>query len=257
MKWEHDFKEEMETNMVLRDLVSRSDIQPRLNMRDAFFGGRTNATKLYYSVKHGEQIKYVDFTSLYPWTNKYARYPVGHVTEIITDGFQPMSQYFGFAHVNILPPRQLYHPVLPYRSGGKLKFPLCRTCADTENQEVCVCRDDERSITGTWCTPEIEKAIECGYTIKKVYEVYHWERSAQYDPSNRQDGLFSAFIDTFLKIKQESSGWPSWCTSEEDKTRYVHEYERHEGVQLDPSSIEKNPGKRALAKLMLNRYVPI
>lgn len=33
--------------------------------------------------------------------------------------------------VDILPPCGLYHPVLPYRRGGKLTIPLCRSC----NQE--------------------------------------------------------------------------------------------------------------------------
>lgn len=35
---------------------------------------------------------------------------------------------FGLATVDILPPEGLFHPVLPVRAGGKLTFPLCRTC---------------------------------------------------------------------------------------------------------------------------------
>ena len=50
--------------------------------------------------------------------------------------------------------------------------------------------------------------------------------------------------------------YPSWCQTEEDKQRYVEDYERHEGIQLEPSKIIRNEGMRTLSKLMLNRYVP-
>ncbi|XP_056003616.1 uncharacterized protein LOC125663345 [Ostrea edulis] len=159
--WEHQFKFQLEKNVALQQFVSTLDLQDRLDPRDSFFGGRTNAIKLHYKAAEDETIQYFDFTSLYPWTNKYCRYPVGHPT-IITDDFQDLSQYFGLAKIKILPPRKLYHPVLPYNSNGKLKFPLCKTCADSENQNECTCSVEERSITGTWCTPEIQMATSKG-----------------------------------------------------------------------------------------------
>ena len=92
-------------------LVTLFDIKPRLNPRDTYFGDSVNATCLSYDVKAGETIQYVDFTSLYPTVSKYDKY---------------ISQYFGIAQVDVLSPRHLYHPVFPYRTGGKLMFPLCR-----------------------------------------------------------------------------------------------------------------------------------
>ena len=83
----------------------------RLDPRECFFGGCTNACQLYYQTSEQEKIKYVDFTSLYPWVNKYCRYPVGHPTVIKKD-FGDIKDYFGIAKVRILPPRGLYHPVL-------------------------------------------------------------------------------------------------------------------------------------------------
>ena len=59
--------------------------------------------------------------------NKYGEYPIGH-PQIITENFAPLSKYFGLVKCFVLPPRSLYHPVLPYRTQGKLIFPLCRTC---------------------------------------------------------------------------------------------------------------------------------
>jgi hypothetical protein len=53
----------------------------------------------------------------------------------------------------------------------------------------------------------------------------------------------------FLKRKQESSGYPSWVQSEEDKDKYVEEYRRAEGIARDKASLSKNAGQRTLAKL--------
>ena len=171
--WEHEFKQQCEQDQATNTFLLSLDITDRLDPRDSFFGGRTNASQLYYQCKGGEEIKYVDFTSLYPWVNKYCQYPVGH-PELITNDFKDLSAYFGIAKVKISPPKGLYHPVLPYRSNGKLKFPLCKTCADNENQDQCTCSDNERAMIGTWCTPEITTAIRLGYKVLKVYEVYHW-----------------------------------------------------------------------------------
>ena len=184
--------------------------------------------------------------------NKYAKYPVGH-PDIIHEDFDPLGTYFGLAKVKILPPKGLYHPVLPFRSHGKLTFPLCRTCADDELPGPCQHTKEQRALVGTWCTPELEKAIDKGYEIVNTYEVYNWTRTAQYDPTTKRGGLFSTYVNTFLKYKQEASGWPNWCTTDETKAKYIDDYFEKEGVRLDPNSIQKNPGLRALAKLCLNR----
>lgn len=113
--------------------------------------------------------------------------------------------------------------------------------------------DHERAFVGTWCTPEIQKALEKGHTILKIYEVYHWDQSTQYKPNDKNGGLFSAYVNTFLKFKQEASGWPEWCKTENDKKNYINDYFEKEGIRLDPDFIRKNPGLRALAKLCLNR----
>ncbi|MET0103898.1 MAG: DNA polymerase, partial [Sedimenticola sp.] len=251
--WEHDYRHQLDRDPDLKTYVDQLDLAERLDPRDSFFGGRTNASQLRYNTAGEEQIKYVDFTSLYPWVNKYAEYPVGH-PKIITKDFDDLSEYFGIAKVKVLPPRQLYHPVLPYRSNGKLKFPLCRTCADIENPDQCTCTDEERMLTGTWCTPELLTAVRLGYTIVTIYEVYHWETTTQYNPDTREGGLFAHYINTFLKFKQEASGPPEWIQSQQDLLTYIQQYFEKEGVSMDAEKIAKNPGLRALAKLCLNSF---
>ena len=87
--------------------------------------------------------------------------------------------------------------------------------------------------------------MEKEYRMIEIQEVWHFEK--------KSDTLFKQYIDTFLKLKQENSGWPDWCLSEEDKQRYIQEYFEREGVQLAYEHVQKNPGLRSLAKLMLNR----
>ncbi|KAF8789741.1 hypothetical protein HNY73_007659 [Argiope bruennichi] len=108
--------------------------------------------------------KYVDFTSLYPWVNKYCLYPVGN-PEVITENFRSIDDYFGIVKCRVLPPRGLHLPVLPVRCNGKLMFPLCHCCAESLNQSSCHHSDEERSIVGTWVTEEVKLAVEKGYLI--------------------------------------------------------------------------------------------
>ena len=165
-----------------------------------------------------------------------------------------ISTYFGVDKAKILPPTRLYHLVLPYISNDKLMFPLCRTCADTENQNDCSCNDEKRTTTGTWCNPEIELACSMGYEIVKIYEVYHFEESSMYDRSACKGGLFADYVNLFLKLKQEASGFPRECQNEQQKLDYIAKYALNEGIQLDYDAIKRNPGLRSLAKICLNSF---
>ena len=170
----------------------------RLMPRESLFGGKTNAYKLYYKAKEGEKIRYLDFTSLYPYCQARKTYPIGH-PQIIFKDFEPIENYYGLVKATVHPPCGLLHPILPYRCNGKLMFPLCRTCAEQENQTTpCHHNDDERSSSGCWVSIELVKAIEKGYVEARIDEVWHFPQSS--------DTLFSDYVKTFLQYKQEASG---------------------------------------------------
>ena len=252
--WECQWQKLVDTNAEVQSFLASLELVPPLEPREAFFGGRTGAVSLHAVAGEGEEIRYVDVTSLYPWVNKTCTYPVGHPEIITQPTDQSLHSYFGIATVDILPPTGLYHPVLPVRCGGKLTFPLCGKCVEQELQKpmlsrskYCTHSDADRTLRGTWCTPELLKAIEKGYTLIKIREVWHF-------PENqRRTGLFKNYVDTWLKLKQESAGWPGWCQTLEQKREYVMNYEEREGIRLDIASIAKNPGRKVTAKLMLNR----
>ena len=86
-----------------------------------------------------------------------------------------------------------------------------------EHNEPCVCPDDARTLIGCWTTLELQKAVVLGYTIQRIYEVYHWDKTAQYNPATGKGGLFADYVNRFLKLKQMASGWPDKCESEEAK----------------------------------------
>ena len=251
--WEHEFNQLLQTNETVANFVNSLDIQDRLEPRQAFFGGRVNATKLHYKVSDEEQIHYYDVTSLYPFVQKYSIFPLKE-PQILTSDFTDISNYFGIAKIKILPPKGLYHPVLPLKINGKLLFTLCRKCAEQQNQETCTCSDEKRCLIGTWCTPEIKKAIEKGYEVLKIYEVYHWDESSQFNKETGETGLFAQYVNVFLKIKQEASGWPEWVKTDEDRSKYITEYAKNEGINLDSGKISKNPALRSIAKLILNSF---
>ena len=147
--------------------------------------------------------------------------------------------YFGIMEATFVPPANLFHPILPLKCNGKLKFPLCYKCACLE-QEICICSDEQRSFTHTYCTPEIEVAMNMGYKILQVHEVLHWQKSEVYDPVNKEGGLFTGYINTFLKLKQQSSCFPSHVKTNEEKDLYIEKYYDHEGIHLEKKLIQKN-----------------
>ena len=107
-------------------------------------------------------------------------------------------------------------------------FPLCRTCAVTQQQEKCNHTNDERSLTGTWCTNEIALALRKAYRILEIY-----------------DTLIKGYVKDFMKIKIESSAPPK-----EDLNSFKKKVKNHLGIDL--GNIKENKGMRAVSKLCLN-----
>ncbi|CAC5404699.1 unnamed protein product [Mytilus coruscus] len=186
----------------------------------------------------------------------------------------------------ILPPKGLYHPVLPYKqltsdNTHKLLFGLCRTCMNkisfkckhiddpTLNKhdkiheikrckeckniknEKCIHSNEERVIVGTWSTIEIDKAIEKGYKLQKIYELEHFEKTST--------DIFKLYVDTFMKYKQEASGCkcdPKYCkpdceNDKECKTKIQYIID-NAAYNLDIDKVKHNSGLRFIAKICLN-----
>ena len=190
--------------------------------------------------------------------------PRTYIEEAIQD-----DNIFGLIKCCVLPPSDLLIPVLPYKCNAKLFFPLCRSCAESRTTSLNnrslemtsnLCEHytvQDRSFWGTYVSVEIQLALKKGYRIVDVSEVWSWSKT------KRTTNLFKDYINTFLKIKTEASGWPEDCScnnhDSNDKIcphreRYLREYFEKEHIRLEPQKIQKNEGLRFIAKILLNSF---
>ena len=114
-----------------------------------------------------ETIHYCDVISLYPFICKYLEFPIRHPiihVGAVWKSIDMCLQVEGLIKCTVVPPMDLYHPVLPYRWNKKLLFCLCRTCVEEQNMRG-QCQhfsDAERAISGTWVLDEVRLAVTKG-----------------------------------------------------------------------------------------------
>ncbi|XP_033214080.1 uncharacterized protein LOC117171136 [Belonocnema kinseyi] len=223
--WDCDFRRLKKEDKELTQFLKHHPVlklEKMLNPRDSFYGGRTGNTKCYYEVKDGEIIEYKDVCSLYPFISKIGVFPIGHPT--LYDGYEE-GKFF-----------------------TKPNYDLSKV------EGECLHKDEsQRVFEGTWVSLKLKRAIELGYKFIEISEIWQY-MIVQYDPSTHKGGLFAAYMNMFLKIKQETTGWPSYCIDEASKVEYLRQYEQAEGIKLDRDKINKNPGLRSVAKLCLNSF---
>ena len=195
--WESSWNTLKNSNQDLAEFIAHLDLQAS----NHHYGGQTNAVRVYAPAKDGEkEIRYDDYTSLYPWVNLQGEYAVGHPTFIY--------QTYTISHpISVQPNAPSFHPRVStiHICHDKLTFPLCHACIEEiisrallDKKSACHHTDDQRALTGTWCTPELEAAVQKGYTIMHIHEVWHF--------AEKCTRLFWSYVDTWLKSKEEASG---------------------------------------------------
>ena len=244
--WECQFDKQYKEQAEYRALIDK--FYPHMDPiapREALFGGRVNAVRLYHEVDESssQEIKYADVCSLYPYVNKYKPYPLGHPEILSCEqiDIDHLHNYKGLIKCKVLAPEKLWLPVLPIHCNKKMVFTLCQSCA--ENEDTCCTHSvQQRALVGTWTSVELQKAVQTGYRVLEVYQLWHWHQWST--------GVYSEYIDKYLKMKQEASGYPDWVQCSEDEDQFKQKYFQAEGITLD--HVQLNPGKRAFAKTMLN-----
>ena len=163
-----------------------------------------------------------------------------------------IRQYRGLIECKVLPPANLFHSVLPLKTNTKLMVPLCMKCAEhCDNTKPCKHeKEEDRALVGTWVSIELFAALERGFRILDVYELWNFLKTTQYDKVTGLEGIFAKYIAIFLTLKQEASRYPDWCKTEEFMENFKQDYLEVEGILLE--QVEKNPGLTAIAKIMLN-----
>jgi len=126
-----------------------------------------------------ESVQYCDIMSLYPYICKYFKFPIGHPIIHVGDAcadIEACLKMGGLMKCKIVPPDDLYHPVLLYRCDKKLLFCLCQACV-LEHNATSECRhlgDTERYLEGTWLIDDVRLAVDKGYKILEILEVYEY-----------------------------------------------------------------------------------
>ncbi|KAL3110923.1 hypothetical protein niasHT_014860 [Heterodera trifolii] len=289
--WECQFRRMLRNSPRMRKLYNERcvDVPVPLDLRKhALFGGRVEPFWLLYSCAPDEEIVYIDIVSLYPFCMKTRPFPIGTPRvwtgeqlwqqQPQTAGGQPDTDragppppalrptalpwcrpednpFRGFLFCRVLPPSADElgdrEPLLPYRTqaDGRLTFGLCARCAELRQQRTCRHTERERAWTAAYTHVEVNRAMLLGYRVLQVHEVWHYEQWASPESGN---GLFSDYVNTFLRLKAEASGWPAGCDDEAARAEHVRQFAEQEGVHLRRDNIGHNPGLRQLAKDLLN-----
>jgi hypothetical protein len=93
-------------------------------------------------------------------------------------------------------------------------------------------------------------AVEKFYKFLDIYELYEYQIT-QYSREINEGGFSVDYINTFLKLKPEASGYRSWVRTPEEEERYIYSFRESEGIELDKASIKYKAAKRGLAKLCI------
>jgi hypothetical protein len=125
---------------------------------------------------------YNDVTSLYPFVQKTLDFPIQHPEIYRGDSCRHANvrDVFGLIKCKILPPTDLLFPVL-----------LCATCVIERQQEQCTHDDNQRVLYGTWTSVEVQKAIQIGYKVLAVYEIYNFKHKGK---------IFDTYVNTDMKL---------------------------------------------------------
>uniref|UniRef100_A0AC35GBJ0 DNA-directed DNA polymerase n=1 Tax=Panagrolaimus sp. PS1159 TaxID=55785 RepID=A0AC35GBJ0_9BILA len=249
--WECEVRKELKVNDKMREYFENIILGGSINPRDAFFGGRCNPHKLLSKKENGKVIKYLDFTSLYPSCNFETEYPVG-VPEVIQIEYDQQNVLWnkpsdynikGLIKVFIIPPRGLIIPVVPYKVGDFLLFPLCRSCCyihekDESSRGIKTCNhtDDERGFVSTLTHMELNLALTKGYVVTKYYGAYNYKEWST--------DLFKPYVKKFLRLKVEADGWPPNVHTEEEKDKFIREYKEKFDIDIDKNNVKKNSAFR-------------
>jgi hypothetical protein len=128
-----------------------------------------------------------------------------------------LCNVFGIVECDVTCPDDIFHPVLSTHENRKLVSSL------------------RPKIKQCFTSVELQTALEMGYKVTRVYRIDHYQKSNE---------MFKSYINLFMKLKMES-GEAITDTTE------LAEIQTSLGFVPDFSA-GPNPGRKAIAKLMLN-----
>lgn len=135
-----------------------------------------------------------------------------------------IASFFGIIMVDVTPPTNLYHPVLPYFD------PLQKKCTFSL----------QPLIAQTFCCVELQLAIKKGYTVTKIYRADRYKAS----PSN-----WTGLLGELYKLKMYNS---QKAPDIETQDRFKQTYKEKFNIDITFTDWDKRPAAKKTGKILIN-----
>lgn len=146
-------------------------------IRQSYFGGSSD-----YNIHYGENLKYYDVNSLYPFAMMNDM-PLHYLFTIENSGIE-LEDTFGFVEAIITPPKDIQNPLLMHHYMGKNIHPI-------------------GTWQGTYFSEELKAAVKYGYEIE-ILKVHQFSRI--------QD-LFKEYVSDFYELKKKATAEKNTTTT--------------------------------------------
>ena len=159
--------------------------------------------------------------------------------------FLDNQKMVGICHLKILAPENLREPFLGTlvkdKTEEKFHYCFCTKCLKEKIESPCNHKDDQRAHILTLCWPEINYAVEIGYTILQIYECYQYEKESH---------IFQKF---FSLLSREKIRYSKPTTEIKKYIAELNEGMAYTGsLKLAQSDIQPNEVKKKYYKEFLN-----
>jgi hypothetical protein len=135
-----------------------------------------------------------------------------------------INSFFGIITVDVTPPNNLYHPVLPYFDPIQKK---CTFSLEPLQQQ-------------TFCSVELQLAIRKGYTVTKIYRADRYKAA----PSN-----WIGLLGELYKLKMYNS---QKAPDQETQERFKEIYQQKFNIDISFDNWDKRPAAKKTGKILIN-----
>ena len=253
VEWECQFKKKRKTDAFchFQKTVLLQHPLVRLTSRDCFRGAYFDVCAYKWSSDAfpNEQLFFVDVNGLYSFCAIQNQFMIGPYKVIIGNDLSHVKiqnqefYYFdqkicgGAILVTILPPSDLKHPFLLYKTRtGKTVLTLCKLCSET-NTTTCSHTEVERSLTGSYMLSEIAYSLSLNYKIVAIYEIHAYFKS---------EFIFREFVECLDYLKLINS------VDQACNQLLLDLNQNQKYFKFAPNDFKRNDFKRTMYKLASN-----
>jgi len=142
-----------------------------------------------------------------------------------------IRNFDGIIMVDVIPPRNMYHPILPVYD---------------EETKKCVF-SCEPIYKKTFASPQLKLAIDHGYNVTKIYRADRYKMM----PSKWRGLLGNMYL---MKYYSSSNGDKSMLgeSIDEMRKRHVDFYDKHYDLDIDFNKCKKRPAMKLSSKILIN-----